>query len=309
MRRAIFALTILLAGFAGGIGTKMQKMHSQKKAKRRDDPKIYQIAQKPLSIKSNKQFVFLVMSYNNENFYEKNLSSLFDQTYPHYRILYIDDDSKDNTYELVKDYITDKGMEDKTTLIRNETNFGAMKNLYLGIHSCRDDEIVVVVDGDDWLPNEHVLDQLNHYYQNPDVWLTYSNHLEYPAYHRGSCSRPIKKEVFQKGTIRTEPWATSHLRTFYAGLFKQIKKEDFQYKGKFYPTTYDLACMFPMVELAAEHTYFLPEIMYIYNMGNPLNDCKVNTEKQRFFAEYISALPKYSPMSSPPFASNSLAAR
>ena len=51
--------------------------------------------------------------------------------------------------------------------------------------------------------------------------------------------------------------------------------------------------MLPMVEMAREHAFFVPEILYIYNEENPLMDCKVNREKQLFYDKYIRSKPCY----------------
>ena len=55
----------------------------------------------------NHNFVFIIPSYNNEKYYKKNLDSVINQTYKNWRIIYIDDASTDNTFELVKKYRSD----------------------------------------------------------------------------------------------------------------------------------------------------------------------------------------------------------
>jgi hypothetical protein len=141
------------------------------------------------------------------------------------------------------------------------------------------------------------------------VWITYGNHLTYPEYKKGE-SFPVMRGILEKGGARKSPWAFSHLRTFYAGLFKKIALEHLMYQGSFFPTTYDLAIMFPMIEMAREHTFFIPDIHYIYNFANPISDCKSNLAKQQFFDQWIRKLPVYAPLERPPseevFASRSL---
>jgi len=243
----------------------------------------------------DKAFVIVIASYKNEDFCLKNLRSVFDQTYRNYRVIYIDDCSPDGTYNAAKEIIEKYRMNGRVQITRNQVNVGAMANLYNAIHSCRNDEIVVLLDGDDWFANENVLSQLNKYYANPKVWLTYGQYLEYPSYQMGM-SEPMSMSTLKFQKARVKPWVSSHLRTFYAGLFNRIAKDDLQYEGKFFPTTYDLACMFPMIEMATDHVFFTPDIFYIYNFDNPINDGKVHRTKQVFFEEMIRAKNIYKPL-------------
>ncbi len=248
-------------------------------------------------------FVIVVPSYNNEQHCEKNLESILTQDYRNFRVIYIDDASTDNTYEKVTSYIENKRMREQCTVIRNEKNQGALANIYKAVHACRNDEIVVLCDGDDWLASTHVLSTLNRYYNNRGVWMTYGQFMEYPSYKRGDeigICLPVNLYSLKQAKLRNMPWVTSHLRTFYAGLFKKIKKEDLQKEGQFYPTTYDLAIMLPMLEMAREHAFFTKEVLYIYNYTTPINDGKVHRQKQMFFEKYIRSLPVYQRLVSHP---------
>jgi len=252
---------------------------------------------------SEKPFVIIIPSYNNEDICERNLLSVFNQKYKNYRVIYIDDCSRDNTYAKVSKLINDLGQNHRVTLIKNEKNKGALENLYRAIHSCKEEEIVAIVDGDDFLSHDWVLEKLNCYYANPNIWLTYGSYLSYPQYTTGECSRRLPDAIFKKVSLRDyskkHGMLTSHLRTFYAALFKKIKFQDFLYKGNFFDSTYDGAMMFPMIEMAGkEHIFFIKDKLYIYNRANPLNDDKVNFEKQQRCWRTILAMPPYQKLDS-----------
>jgi hypothetical protein len=51
--------------------------------------------------------------------------------------------------------------------------------------------------------------------------------------------------------------------------------------------------MFPMIEMAGERHRFIPDVVYVYNRQNPINDDKVNTQLQRDMESYIRAMPRY----------------
>src|SRR3989304_2120498 len=55
--------------------------------------------------KKEKHFVVIVPSYNNKDWYQKNLDSIFMQKYTNYHVVYIDDVSTDGTGDLVEKYV------------------------------------------------------------------------------------------------------------------------------------------------------------------------------------------------------------
>lgn len=241
-----------------------------------------------------KPMVIVVPSYNNAQWYKRNLDSICFQNYDNYRVIYIDDCSEDGTGALVAAYIDEHGLHDKVILICNRTNCGAMANHYKAAWMCADDEIIVHVDGDDWLAHNNVLIRVNDEYQNPYVWLTYGQFERFPDGQKGYC-RPMQSAVIQWNAYRECDWITSHLRTFYAGLFKQIKLRDFIYEGGYFPVTCDMAMFFPLLELAGKHMRCIPDVLYMYNEQTELNDYKKRLLLQLHCDKVIRSRPKYQP--------------
>lgn len=239
-----------------------------------------------------KPIVVVIPSYNNAAWYKRNLDSVCSQHYDNYRIIYIDDCSTDGTGKLVQAYIDEHTLHDKVTLICNETNCGAMFNHYRAVWMCQDHEIIVHIDGDDWLKHDDVLERINQTYQDPQVWMTYGQFERYPDGARGYC-RPLPAAVVQRNMFREYDWLTSHLRTFYAGLFKQIALKDFLYGSDYFRCTCDMAMFFPLLELAGYHVRCIDEILYVYNEQTTLNDYKVNLLSQLHCDKVIRSRPKY----------------
>lgn len=294
VKKIFFALVIFTTLFI--VCGKMWRRQLARSAKAHSSYKPIDVRQ----IKENKPFVIVIPSYNNEAYVEKNLSSVLEQTYDNYRVIYIDDCSKDRTYEIAQKCIENHKAKERVTLIHNEINQKALSNIYYAINSCQDNEIVILLDGDDWLSNGNVLKELNRYYNDSNVWLTYGQYMTYPKYEIGICREPLFKTYLKSGNLRKvglfskkTDWFFSHLRTFYAGLFKKIKKEDLLYNGEFFPSAWDLAILFPMVEMARQHAVFIPSILYIYNRETPLNDDKLRKQEQYDLNLYIRALPPY----------------
>lgn len=276
MRRNFKFILLIFCALLAFFG--MQKGRKAKKHKQKSS----------LVIHDEKPFVVIIPSYNNSSFVEKNLRSVFSQFYKNYRVIYIDDHSSDDTYTKAKKFTGDLEQTHRTTLIQNEKNQGALANLYHAIHSCQDHEIIVLVDGDDFLAHEHVLTTLNQKYQDPTVWMTYGNFLDYPTYKQTPvCCKKIPERIIMNNGFRKHEWVTTHLRTFYASLFKKICLQDMIHRGRFFPMGWDLAFMIPMLEMSGPHVKFIPDTLYLYNRNNPLSDHKINFAFQKECADAV----------------------
>ena len=232
-----------------------------------------------------KPFVVIIASYNNSDWCERNLRSVFEQKYDNYRVIYINDASTDDTSEKVQRFVKSSGQDHRFTLINNETNQKPTANYYRAIHSCKDEEIAVICDGDDWFLHDWVLERLNEEYADPEVWLTYGSYLYYPSYKKGECSKRIPKRVIEKNQLRErlkeKGFVLSHLKTFYVGLFKHIKLEDLLMNGQFMQASWDAAAMIPLVEMAGPHAQFIKRPLYANNRANVLNEDRVHFNMQQ----------------------------
>ena len=241
-------------------------------------------------------FVVVIPSYNNARWAQKNLESIISQTYSNWSIIYVDDCSTDKTGDIVEHFIHKHHLQKKCTLIRNKKRCGALANIYNAVHMCNPKHVVAIVDGDDWLAHSKVFEKLAYIYADKKIWLTYGNFQSDPT-GWGSCCARIPRKVRRHNSFRKHDWVASHLRTFYAKLFHHVKKEDLMLNGEFFAMTYDMAITFPMLEMASkEHFFFIRDILYIYNVANPIMDCRVNAELQVKLDVHIRSLPPYSPL-------------
>ena len=243
----------------------------------------------------NNRFVIVIPSYKNAEFYKQNLDSVLTQNYLNYRIIYIDDCSPDGTANLVEGYIKENKIEHKITLIKNSKRQLALANIYKAVISCEDDEIIVLLDGDDWFENHNVLSKLNEEYKNSNIWITHGNFKFLGANLSGShyYDPNFPQHVVNDNLFREYQHGPIHLRTFYTWLFKQIKLEDLFHEGNFYKMTYDVALLLPMFEMAAERHKFIRDILYIYNDKNPINDHNVSVKLQHGLNNIIRQKKKY----------------
>ncbi len=247
---------------------------------------------------SEKPIVVVIPSYENKDWYQRNLDSVLTQNYGNFRVIYIDDASPDGTGALVTTYLQEKNAQNKVTIIHNPSRLGALANVYQGIWLCDPHEIVANLDGDDWFPHDHVLSKLDEVYSDPDVWATYGQFVYYPCGTPGWAAE-VPLAVIENNTFREKPWITTALRTFYAGLFHKIQIEDLLFQGEFFQMAGDLAYMWPIVEMASHHSRFIPDVLYVYNIRTPLNDYKTNLGYQKVLEKILRLKPPYLPVENP----------
>lgn len=228
---------------------------------------------------SCKKFVFVICSRNNAQWVEQNLNSAACQEYPRdrFRFIYVDDNSSDDTVNQVTNWVNNHNEWDRFILIRNDSWQSIMPNHYKAAYLCEDDEIIVHLDGDDFIKHSWVLYLLNKVYSYDDVWLTYGQYENWPVAELGF-SIDVPAHIAQQNQFREMGFWYSHLRTFYAWLFKKIALKDLIWKGSFIPTTptIDYLIMFPLMELAGNNHYrFISDGLYLYNRTNALSTCNM----------------------------------
>lgn len=222
---------------------------------------------------------------------------MLNQTYTNYRVIYINDASTDQTGKLVDQYIVNNNITDQCTIIHNQERGYKLYNMYYAIHElCDDDEIIVELDGDDWLLTSDVLEKLAEIYSNGSVWLTYGGFVMWPKTFNYLRPHSIPESIIKENEFRS--FFKNHfiylaLRSFYAGLFKKIKKEDLQVDGEFFKQSSDIATMIPMFEMAGKHFYQITEPVYLYNTNTGNNDYQLYHQQQRFIADLIERKQKY----------------
>lgn len=218
------------------------------------------------------KFKIVIPSYNNSQWVEPNLASILNQTYTNYEVLYIDDASTDNTFNLVNSIIGDNP---QFTIRKNPKNMRRGYNTspeVLKDFFDNGENILVFVDGDDWLAYPDILEKLNKFYNQKDSWMTYGKMVVWKGDEDYSYPFPQNSEystnVHNDNLYRKDLWRASHLRTFKWHLYKQIKEESLKYTdtGEYYLHAEDLAGSFPCLEMCpSEKIGVVGFITYVFN--------------------------------------------
>jgi glycosyltransferase involved in cell wall biosynthesis len=161
----------------------------------------------------NNHFKIIIPLYNVEKWIKVCLMSVKKQNYKNFECIVVDDISTDNSVKIIKQIIKD---DDRFRLVVNKEKKYALKNIYEAIllSEPKDEDIIVTLDGDDWLAGKDVLSTLNQVYNEKGCWLTYGSYAEYPSKSRGKFAKRIPNPVIQQNQFREYEWCSSHLRTF-----------------------------------------------------------------------------------------------
>jgi glycosyltransferase involved in cell wall biosynthesis len=227
--------------------------------------------------------------YNCENYIERCLGSIMGQSFNDFKCYITDDLSTDKSFELTKKMIKD---DDRFILIKNDKKLyqpGNYDQIIRNNPDISDDEIIVEIDGDDWLPNSKCLEKIISVYQNEDIWIT-NGSFKYSSGANGFSSKQIINS-----NLRYSRMTCSHMRTWRAFLWRMINEDDLKDEnGEYWKVTGDLSFMYPMLEMAGdEHYHFIDDIIYVYNEQNPINDHKVDLNLVNNISDKIRKMTPY----------------
>ena len=226
------------------------------------DRKLKASAPKPLAsfepapfVLKKHPFVIVLSARNNGAYVEKTLHSLFFQSYENYRIVYVDDASDDGSFEVARDCLYASEHLPKIEIVKNEQRLGTLANLYRAVKGCQKEEIVIPLKQEDCLAHEWVLERLNAYFADPDLWMCLAETIQFPSY----------RVIPQLKGSRRELKPGHNLPAFYAALFQQIRESDLAQGGAFLPSAAELAYLTPLLEMGDSHVEWISEVFSVHN--------------------------------------------
>lgn len=252
--------------------------------------------------KEIKMFKLVVTTYNSEKWIAKCLKSIQSQTVRDFSCVFVDDASTDNTYKVALDTVAN---DRRFKVLRNQKNMKQMCSIKQGIAKLTptDEDVIVQIDGDDWLKHPKVLERVKTEYDK-GAYLTYGQFEYYPSglfrvvFRKdfakiGPCA-PYPPQILENRDFRKYKWVGSHLKTFKYFLFKRVKTSEFlDDKGEWLTSAADMAFMFPMMEMVGSKITFIPQVLYVYNRANPLRRDKIALRDQLRCDKLIIGRKKY----------------
>ncbi|MGI9658760.1 MAG: glycosyltransferase, partial [Gaiellaceae bacterium] len=110
----------------------------------------------------------IVPFYNPGEFLGRCVASLQSQDYDDFEVIFVDDASTDGSHRQIP--VDDP----RVSLRRNKLQVGLGQNIHTSIlNHCAADDIVVMLDGDDWLTVDDALSHIDDCYRRWDCWVMY----------------------------------------------------------------------------------------------------------------------------------------
>lgn len=261
------------------------------------------------------KFHVITAMYNVEEWIEENIQSLKDQTFTDFQAVLVDDQSTDDTVKLVRAAIAG---DDRFHLIVNQEKKFKTRNVVEAIEAANpsDNDVIVMVDGDDRLAHKDVLKKLAAVYRENDPWMTYGSFGDSQGVRDEGC-RPYKSSIIKSNRFRQSKWIAYHLKTFKYKLWRKLDMDIFQVterevkqalkrsllrlqfrrwyqwkniraaelhdvSGRYIKRVDDKAFSYPMLEMSGDRACFIEEVLYIFRAErNPYKGPDQNYGKNR----------------------------
>ncbi len=204
----------------------------------------------------------LLTSFNHQLFIADAVRSILNQDYPHLEIIISDDASKDQTYSIACDVVSNHGLIRSIQVRKNENNLGVCAHLNQLIQTASG-ELIVVAAGDDISAPDRVRKIV-------EYWLTHNKKPLLMASHlmdmdeSGAIFDPIKVQDLSEWKSMDD-WMRS--RPSVIGAAHAWSKELFEQFGGFPDAAIfeDQVAVFRAILLGRAHT--IPEPLVLYRRG------------------------------------------
>ncbi len=165
-------------------------------------------------------FSILMANYNNAPYIEEAIQSVISQTYPHWKLIIVDDASTDNSIEIIKPYLKDNRIK----LIIHKKNLGYGGALKTAADNALN-MVLAIFDSDDKLHESALEVIVKAYKNNPEYGFIYSTYWV--------CDSNLRNPQIAKWVGPIEPNKTnlhkikvSHLKTFRKDVYRKTKGFD-----------------------------------------------------------------------------------
>ena len=236
------------------------------------------------------QVYVLVPFYNGAQFLEQCLRSLRHQTEDHIVVL-VDDGSDQDVHPQLRDLIEDE----QVVLLTKDQREGPASARSLGLdyiveESTHDRDIVVMVDGDDFLCRDRALELIARpYNRSPSVRMTLGRQFA------TGCStleqRPYRDWHLRFGLTRHMPsWRGHAPQSFQVGLYKDARSDMIFHlpDGRWITAATDMALIFPMLDRCGPgEVTTLDATVYTYRFSPEGRRHSRYTYLQKFYEFYV----------------------
>jgi glycosyltransferase involved in cell wall biosynthesis len=227
-------------------------------------------------------------------FIAKCVASIVSQTFTDWQAYVTVDPYGDGTFE---EAMLARRDDSRIDILQNRKRLFAMLNLKHAIErsEAHPDDIIVVLDGDDWFATPDALRIIHDAYRRPECWMTYGSWIAdqqdiepdrrgmWPAYPENTTD------------FRHADWLGTAVRTWKRWLWDLIDENDFLDRdGNYFRVTEDQAVMLPMLEMSGTaRARHIAEPLMVYNRSSPHACGLTRCEEMLANGRYIRTLPLY----------------
>ncbi|MFZ4798571.1 MAG: glycosyltransferase family 2 protein [Bacteroidia bacterium] len=147
----------------------------------------------------------ICVCWNHEEYIEQCLKSILDQTFKNIEIIFIDNNSTDQSFEIASKIL--KNSTIPYSLNKRNSNFGIANNLNFAVNLCKG-KYVTSISTDDWLTNDSITKKVNYLEENTEFAMVSSDGY-----------------IYNQSRNETIPYIEKRAKTGY--LFKDLLKDNF----------------------------------------------------------------------------------
>tara|TARA_R110000772_G_C13196112_1_gene429539 strand:+ start:106 stop:882 length:777 start_codon:yes stop_codon:yes gene_type:complete len=205
--------------------------------------------------------------YNCEAFIKECIESVFAQKQSDWEMYIFNDASHDKSREVAREVANG---DPRIKIIENKVNRGAVYNKTYNFinHAKPDDEdIIVTLDGDDYLGSRYALCYLKKIYSE-GYWFSYGGFIASEKSFYDSASPDHLTPIDWNRSLRNQRFCITALRSHKFFLLKNLRDKDLRCRnGTLFKFPEDIILNIPMAEMAGEDKcFFLKEKIYSYRI-------------------------------------------
>jgi glycosyltransferase involved in cell wall biosynthesis len=221
------------------------------------------------------------------------LASVRRQTFGGWQAFVTVDRRGDRTYERA---LEAAGGDERFVIAQNARRRYPMRNIVSAIErsGAAAEDVIVILDGDDWLIDDDAFARIVAAYEESGCWMTYGSWISNQPGHPGRW--PAYRDDI--ADFRSERWLGTAVRTWKKWLWDLIDPKDFRdARGRWLRITEDLACMFPMFEMATtRRAHHIAEPLMLYNRLSHHDPKRRMAEEGIRNAAWLRTRPRYAPL-------------
>ncbi len=225
------------------------------------------------------------------------LASLKSQSHRNWKALVTVDPCGDETEKAAA---TARDGDERIAITTNLQRLYAMENTVRAIarSGADDEDVFVVLDGDDWFHTTNALETIAAAYRKHDCWMTYG------SWTAGPDGLPGCWPAYPDGgrAFRYLRWLATAVRTWKKWLWDRIDDADLRDEdGSYFRVTEDMAIMFPLLEMCGtERAHHIPTPLMWYNGTHAFTCAKTKRTEAHRNTFVIRNRPQYACLTAKP---------